>query len=230
MRDRFHDQALVLFAKDPVIGQVKTRLHPFLDQETILELYSNFLRDSIRILFAVEGVDRFIGVYPSHLSNFFSRWREEPPVTLFVQEGKDLGERMRNTFAARFDEGYRKTVIMGADSPSLPARYLEQAFQSEKDLVIGPSTDGGYYLIGMNREMVEVFQGVSWGSNQVLRETLERVTKSGASIGLLPVWYDVDRPENVLFLKTHLDLMEQSGLGDPGATGEFLKGLRFPQI
>lgn len=220
-------RAIVLFARAPVLGQVKTRLHPFLDPESILRLYTCFLNDSIRKISGVKSADPFIGVYPSDSSGYFSRLQEFP-VQVFVQDGKDLGERLSNAFQERFNEGYERVAVIGSDSPSLPIAVIEQALSSEKDFTIGPSVDGGYYLIGMaGRKPVGVFEGVSWGSDKVLAQTLERVGKSGCSLELLPPWYDVDRPEDLKFLKTHLEWIERSGGGVAGATGEFLQGLNI---
>ncbi len=219
-------KAIVLFARDPVAGQVKTRLAPFLSQELILELYTRFLSDSIQKICKLVTAGRFIGVFPSYTSGYFSRKNIEPSLEIFIQEGEDLGERMFHTFQARFDEGYERVVIIGSDSPSLPVAYIEKALDSDKDLTIGPSTDGGYYLIGMYQNPVDVFAGgIDWGSERVLKQTLERVRKAGCSLKLLPPWYDVDRTEDLKFLKTHLELRAQAGLEDNGTTGEFLKGL-----
>jgi rSAM/selenodomain-associated transferase 1 len=221
-------KAIILFARDPVAGEVKTRLAPFLNQELILELYTRFLSDSVEKICKVRAADPFIGVYPADSSGYFSRVSEslEHPPEVFPQEGEDLGEKMFNAFQARFDEGYEHVVIIGSDSPSLPVAYIEKALNSEKDLVIGPSTDGGYYLIGMFRKPVNVFaDGMDWGSEKVLRQTLDRIKNCGSSLELLPPWYDVDRAEDLKFLKTHLEMITQTGLSDIGATGEFLKGL-----
>jgi glycosyltransferase A (GT-A) superfamily protein (DUF2064 family) len=92
-------------------------------------------------------------------------------------------------------------------------------------VVLGPSIDGGYYLIGMARPLTEIFSGVTWGSECVLKETLERVQACGASLELLPVWYDVDRIEELRFLKTHLQALSLSGKSDADSTTEFLKQL-----
>ena len=219
-------KAIVLFARDPVAGKVKTRLSPFLSQDSILELYTRFLSDSIEKICRVKTADPFIGVHPSDSSGYFSRVRGERSLKVFLQEGADLGEKMFNAFQARFDEGYESVVIIGSDSPSLPVAHIETALNSDKDLTIGPSTDGGYYLIGMCRKPVDVFSGgVDWGSEKVLQQTLERVKKCGSSLELLPPWYDVDREEDLKFLKTHLELIAEAGFDDIGATGEFLKGL-----
>jgi hypothetical protein len=113
-------------------------------------------------------------------------------------------------------------VIIGADSPSLPTKYIHQAFASNRDVVLGPSVDGGYYLIGMCGNVVDLFEGVTWGGNTVLEQTRERLEGSGASLELLPTWYDVDRPEDLKFLKTHLELMAAASHGEGKSTREFL--------
>ena len=219
-------KAIILFARDPVAGKVKTRLAPLLSEDLILELYIRFLDDSIEKICKVGDADRFIGVTPSDSSGYFSRMNAERAVTIFMQEGADLGERMLSAFQARFDEGYEHVVIIGSDSPSLPVTYIEKALNSDKDLTIGPSTDGGYYLIGMHQKPVDVFSGgMDWGSEKVLAQTLERVQKRDFSLELLPLWYDVDRADDLKFLKIHLELIAQAGHEDIGTTGEFLKGL-----
>jgi rSAM/selenodomain-associated transferase 1 len=139
-------------------------------------------------------------------------------MTLFSQQGKDLGDKMRQAFIKRFAQGYNNVAIIGSDSPSLPVSYIDQALDSTKDLVLGPSIDGGYYLIAMKSKVSEVFSCVDWGTDKVLRETLQRVQDGGFSFDLLPVWYDVDLPEDLKFLKTHLTLIAQSGLSDGGMT------------
>ena len=220
-------QALILFAKDPVAGQVKTRLSSLLDNSTTLSLYHHFLRDSIERVCSVAEVDRFIGIASDPQTSYFEDVSRSHSVQLFVQEGDNLGERMRRAFEDRFKEGYERVVIIGADSPTLPTAYIEQALQSQKEVVIGPSTDGGYYLIGMLGKVTDVFEGVSWGTDQVLSETLKVLKDQRAEAELLPVWYDVDLPEDLRFLKTHLEWMVHSGLQENKATLEFLNQLHL---
>jgi len=222
-----HRSALILFAKAPQMGQVKTRLHPHLDHETTYNLYRCFLRDSIDKLCAVESADHFIGGYPAEQLGWFDEVAEQRGVTVFPQEGENLGERMRAAFCRRFAEQYEKTVIIGSDSPSLPTGYIEMAFQSGKDIVLGPSIDGGYYLVGMNRRVTEIFDDVTWSSEKVLEETLAQVKKAKATLELLPVWYDVDTVEALRFLKTHLKLQAHCGSNDCQSTREFLASLNL---
>lgn len=220
--------ALILFAKDPVEGQVKTRLSSLLDAPTILSLYRHFLRDSIEKVYSVTEADRFIGIASNPETNYFDDVSRNHPVKLFVQEGGNLGERMRRAFEDRFKEGYERVVIVGADSPTLPITYIEQALQSEKDVVIGPSTDGGYYLIGMQGKVTGIFEGIPWGSDRVLSETLNILKGQQAEAELLPVWYDIDLPEDLRFLKTHLEWMDHAGLlKECQATLQFLNRLHL---
>ena len=224
---RKHAYALILFARDPVMGRVKTRLSSHLDERTILNLYKSFLDDSLEMISKVTKVDHFCGVYPASVSGYFDTVASSRDVIIFPQEGVDLGERMMSAMAKRFEEGYEKVVIIGADSPSLPVSYIERAFASEKDLIIGPSTDSGYYLIGANGHVHDVFTGVPWGTEKVLPETLARVKRIGATLEALPVWYDVDRYEDLLFLKAHLDLLDACGMTASLASARFFKQWEF---
>jgi len=224
--DKNKDNAVILFARDPILGQVKTRLSPTLDDETILKLYTCFVEDSLEKIRQVDNVKCFVGISPDNHSGFFEGI-ESLGMNLFTQQGKDLGDKMRQAFVDRFAEGYKKVVIIGSDSPSLPVSYINKALASEKDLVLGPSTDGGYYLIAMSGKVSEVFSGVAWGTKHVLDETLKKLKGARASLELLPIWYDVDSPDDLKFLNTHLKLIAHSGLCVGGKTKIFLDEISF---
>jgi len=224
--DKNKDNAVILFARDPILGQVKTRLSPSLDDETILKLYTCFVEDSLEKIRQVDNAKCFVGISPDNHSGFFEGI-ESLGMNLFTQQGKDLGDKMRQAFVDRFAEGYKKVVIIGSDSPSLPVSYINKALASEKDLVLGPSTDGGYYLIAMSGKVSEVFSGVAWGTKHVLDETLKKIKGERASLELLPIWYDVDSPDDLKFLNTHLKLIAHSGLYVGGKTKIFLDEISF---
>ena len=224
--DKNKDNAVILFARDPILGQVKTRLSPSLDDETILKLYTCFVEDSLEKIRQVDNAKCFVGISPDNHSGFFEGI-ESLGMNLFTQQGKDLGDKMRQAFVDRFAEGYKKVVIIGSDSPSLPVSYINKALASEKDLVLGPSTDGGYYLIAMSGKVSEVFSGVAWGTKHVLDETLKKLKGARASLELLPIWYDVDSPDDLKFLNTHLKLNAHSGLCVGGKTKIFLDEISF---
>jgi uncharacterized protein len=203
-------RAIILFAKDPVRGRVKTRLASLLDEETTLKLYLHFLTVGLSLLESVQGADRFVAVAPPLTSGYFQSNSRLEAFTIFTQEGDDLGQRMRNAFAQCFEDGYERVVIVGADSPSLPVEYVQRALDSDKTLTLGPAVDGGYYLIGMGPGQVEIFENVHWGTGSVLADTGANAHREGIDVELLPVWYDVDRPEDLRFLKTHMELSRDS--------------------
>lgn len=134
------------------------------------------------------------------------------------QLGAGLGERLiaATTWAA--EHGYTKILLVGSDSPTLPIAYLSEALArlDTQDIVIGPSVDGGYYLIGFSAAKVDitvphVFEDIAWSTPTVFQETLERVRAVNATLGLLPPWYDVDTTEDLTFLHTHLSAMRLAG-------------------
>ena len=224
--EKNNDNAVILFARDPVLGQVKTRLSSSFDDGTILGLYICFIEDSLEKIRRVDNADCFVGVLPENHSGFFNG-TVCSGMKVFAQQGNDLGEKMHSAFSDRFKEGYDKVLIIGSDSPSLPGSYIGKAFASEKDLILGPSADGGYYLIAMTGKVFEVFAGVPWGTEKVLEETLKKVKDANISLELLPVWYDVDLPEDLKFLRTHLALIVLSGLDEGGNTKKFIDELSF---
>ena len=135
---------------------------------------------------------------------------------------------MQALFAASFDEGATETVLVGTDSPSMPVHLIDEALQrlQTHDIVIGPSTDGGYYLLGLSAPVPELFHGIDWGSGNVLTQTL--VAAAAHSVSLLPVWYDVDLPEEAAFLRAHLHALRQAGEEVGQHSLAALEGLTLP--
>jgi rSAM/selenodomain-associated transferase 1 len=195
-------RCLVMFTKFPERGQVKSRLAKDLGEDRAAELYRCFIEDLLARL--SRGPYRFqMAFYPADkeheikgmLGNEFS---------YIPQAGENLGERMKNAFIRCFSEGSQSVVVIGSDSPDLPAWIIEEAFFSmdDHDAVIGPSVDGGYYLIGFRRETFnpDVFARPTWGMENVFRQTMTILQETGALVYLLPVWQDIDRPEDIAVL------------------------------
>ena len=117
------------------------------------------------------------------------------------QKGEDIGERMQNAFTDAFANDVDQALLLGSDFPDLDAGILDQAFHalSNNDMTLGPSVDGGYYLIGFNRNtfLKDVFAGIPWGTGQVLGETLKKVEHAGLKVHLLPEWQDIDTYEDL---------------------------------
>jgi rSAM/selenodomain-associated transferase 1 len=199
-----HANALVVMAKAPLPGTVKTRLVPPLSHEEAAELYQALLLDLLESLGSFKLADPFVAFTPAETASLFNEITP-PGFVCFPQRGEDLGARMNNVFLDLFTQGYENLVIIGSDLPALPSCFLEEAFvmlgRSEKEVVLGPSRDGGYYLIGMGRSIPEIFKGIPWGEENVLATTLQKISSLGLKAYLLPTWFDIDTPEDL----RHLD-------------------------
>lgn len=214
------ERALMIFARLPQPGKVKTRLSPVLSPEECATLYGCMVDDLLERLSLLHT--RRVLFYDDEAGArewFEERW---PDLELRPQRGDDLGERMERAFGELFDEGCRRVVIVGSDSPDLPISFIEEAFsllEEGADAVFGPSDDGGYYLLGLREQRRELFCGIPWSSRETLARSLERGKEVGLEVRLLPEWYDVDTPDD----------LTRPGLLDPrnGAprTREFLARL-----
>lgn len=206
-RSRIGVSALVVMAKAPLPGMVKTRLVPPLSPEEAAELYRCLLLDMLENLKWFDCADLFLAFAPADRVAVFEKIAP-PAFTLVPQRGENLGARMRHVFEDLFTRGYRNVVLIGSDLPVFPLRWLTDAFARlsdlERSVVLGPNRDGGYYLIGMSRLINEIFHGIPWSSDQVLAMTLQRLNESGAQAHLLPRWFDIDNPEDLRDLGTHL--------------------------
>lgn len=187
--------ALLVFAKPPTPGRVKTRLTPPLSHAEAAELYSCMLKDTLAKAKSLPGAERFV-LYADEEGAVEYFRGIAPDVELFPQEGGTLGDRMERAFARAFARGFRRVVIIGSDSPDLPPGIVESAFallcKENVDVVFGPSEDGGYYLLAMKRLHGELFRGIPWSSGSVLEDSLARCAAAGLKVELLPVWYDLD--------------------------------------
>jgi rSAM/selenodomain-associated transferase 1 len=192
---------LGIFAKTPVPGEVKTRLTPPLSAEDACRLYEAFLTDLFRRLARIKSTRVTVFHAGSSLDALTSLVPEK--WGLVPQKGGDLGQRLVSAFDSLLQEGGR-AVIIGSDSPDLPIQYIRRAFQrlKHKDVVLGPATDGGYYLVGLRALAPAVFQGVSWGTETALAETVDNVRNAGLSLHVLPMWYDVDTEPSLRLLET----------------------------
>lgn len=204
---------LILFAKAPEPGRVKSRLVPFLSAEAAAQLQRAFFLDTLQLTDSLP-LRRAVACFPDADHPFFVRCGKERPLLLFNQEGTDLGERMKSAFEWGFSQGFEKVVLLGSDAPTLPPAFIKEAVDrlESSPLVFGPSVDGGYYLIGGRPPVPAVFDGIAWGTHTVLSATLEKITRRKVRGHLLPFWYDIDRPEDLAFLRGHLALLEAEGI------------------
>jgi rSAM/selenodomain-associated transferase 1 len=182
---------LGLFAKHWEPGKVKTRLAASIGDNVAAEIHRVFLETLL---------DRFASVAGRRLLAFAPLDAEPAFVSLqgdtwelAGQSSGDLGRRMRVFFESALEEAER-VVLIGSDSPDLPAERLEEAFASlaTHDVVLGPAVDGGYYLIGVARRVPPIFQGIAWSTSDVWPQTVSRLKVEGVDWHELPKWYDVD--------------------------------------
>lgn len=189
-----HDCCLLVFVKYPQKGKVKLRLSADLDETIVQELYRCFVHDTLVTAQKIKAQLR-ICFLPAHEKEKFKEWLGQNLV--FVpQKGTDLGERMKQSLTEACWEGFQRVVLIGSDSPDLPVTFLEHAFQElqNHDIVLGPSSDGGYYLIGFQGSSFEplVFDDVQWGTGSVLTKTLQNIHDTKKDYILLPQWSDID--------------------------------------
>jgi rSAM/selenodomain-associated transferase 2/rSAM/selenodomain-associated transferase 1 len=185
---------LVLFLKYPQKGTIKTRLANRIGDSLTLQLYECFIRDMLDKLISLP-YDLHIFVAPANKVTAMCQWlgRNLP---VHAQAGRDLGERMKQSFDKMFQMGYESCVLMGSDFPDLPGSVLTDAFEGLKtvEAVIAPAADGGYYLIGFQRHHFceSVFKNVTWSTDRVFQQTMEIFKQKKIRIKILRKWWDVD--------------------------------------
>lgn len=191
---------LVVVAKTPQPGEVKTRLLTKLTPAEATDLYSCFIRDRIREISRLQGVDLAIAFTPAASKPYFARFLSNG-FQLFAQQGKDLGERLHNIFVRKLSQGYQAVTIIDSDTPDLPRTLVAQAFEwlaSESvDAVFGPCVDGGYYLVGLRQAQVELFSDIPWSTARVLPLSLQKAAALGLRTRLLPQWNDLDTVDDL---------------------------------
>ncbi|MDX2130213.1 MAG: TIGR04282 family arsenosugar biosynthesis glycosyltransferase [Chloroherpetonaceae bacterium] len=211
--------AILIFFKEPIAGKVKTRLQPQLSAEQSAELAHLFLKETLletkNALLTLErlGITTDVLVFGDSTPNtdfHFSLLDFLYPFrTLLLQQVKGgLGERMSHAFHHAFELGYREAAIFGTDSPDLPLQTRVQSILSlrkgEAEIAIGPTEDGGYYTLAMNRFHPSLFEGITYSSHSTFEETLAKAQSLKTTLTLLPMWYDIDAFEDLLRLKINV--------------------------
>ena len=198
--------AVAIFAKAPTPGAVKTRLCPPLTARQAATLGRCFLRDKIAQVRGLTGTTPVMAYAPASERNVFERLA--PDFALRPQHGRDLGERMRSALSALLHSGHRAAVAIGTDTPTLPTAWLQRAVDlaasGDVDVVLGPSEDGGYYLVGVRGDCPTLFDDVPWSTPAVLDVTLRRAGEVQLRTVLLPTWFDVDTPDDLARLRAAL--------------------------
>jgi hypothetical protein len=196
---------LIVVAKRPAPGRTKTRLTPPLSPQQAADLYECFLRDTLDLMRRVPDVRHAIAYLPIEARDYFAQLA--PDFDLIPQTGADLGARLDHALTHYLDQGYARAAIMNSDGPTLPIENLQQAFvalSDHLDVVLGPSDDGGYYLIGLKQPAPRLLREVRMSTPTVLADTLALAQEERLRVSLLPTWYDVDDVVSLQQLRTEL--------------------------
>ena len=193
---------LIVFAKTPVRGSVKTRMRPFLSDEDCLRLHTLLLRLWMGRLrhWDLGQVHKAVFLTPSARAQPDLKLDTPEDVAVETQQGEGLGERLSDALKQKWNEGFRKLVFIGTDSPVLGIEDLQAAFQAldQSEVVLGPATDGGYYLIGFSTLLPALFSGISWGTSEVFRETVQQLETNSIRWQCLRESFDLDTYEDLV--------------------------------
>ncbi len=213
--------AVMIMAKAPQAGAVKTRLCPPLSPQTAAELYHAFLLDKIAQVRQLTQAQPTIAYTPEDSRPWFAALA--PDCLLIPQQGAELGERLIRCFGQCFAAGYTGVLAIDSDTPHLPVASLQQAVAllalPQTDIVLGPTEDGGYYLIGLRAVYRELFEHMPWSTAAVVPETLRRAEALGLKVAWLPAWFDIDTAEELQRLRA---MLAQSNLPEGQHTRQFL--------
>ena len=199
--------ALAVMAKAPIPGEVKTRLTPPLTQEQATEFYRALLLDQLDHLAALDSADLYVAFSPSNAGPLIESLLPAGYGS-FPQYDGDLGSRMGGVFAELWRRGHGSSIVIGSDLPPVPLGTLHEGFQylsTGRQVVLGPSRDGGYYLIGMNHPSPELFSNMTWSHERVLTETKAKLARLGLDFRLLAEWFDIDTSKDMEHLQTIVD-------------------------
>ena len=184
---------VIVFVRNPELGKVKTRLAKTIGDKDALKIYTLLLQHTESVLHKVSS-DKVV-YYSEEIQNK-DLW-DDAVYQKKLQKGADLGERMQNAFEDAFKDSYEKVVIVGSDLFDLKPTHIENAFTAleNHDVVLGPSLDGGYYLLGMKKMHPAVFKNKQWGTDSVLESTLKNLNQQ--NVKLLEALNDIDTFEDL---------------------------------
>ena len=201
MRDqttKYPDCAILVFSKAPVVGQVNTRLVPYITAEQAACLHEELTRDRLRMCTTAHLCDVQLWCSPDTSHPFFSDCSQRYGVRLQTQTGNNLGERISAALQTMLDR-YKKIIIIGTDAPALDIDTIDAVVDQleHSDIVLVPAEDGGYVLLGASKHHQDLLVDVQWGTQSVLASTVRNIERLGLSYSLLGECWDVDRPEDL---------------------------------
>ncbi|MGY6523015.1 MAG: TIGR04282 family arsenosugar biosynthesis glycosyltransferase [Mongoliitalea sp.] len=188
-------RAIIIFQKALVMGEVKTRIAETLGAAEALHIYAELRAHTHEIVNSLKQTETFI--FQNKLEGTGEAIRFSSP-RVFLQQGNDLGEKMKHAFLEVFAQGFDQVLIIGTDCLDLNTSHLEKAFDllSQHDSVIGPAMDGGYYLLGLRKMVPELFHNIPWSTSEVFAKTCEILAFNGLSFACLEQLSDIDTAED----------------------------------
>jgi rSAM/selenodomain-associated transferase 1 len=210
--------ALAIMARAPLPGHVKTRLQPGLNPAESATLAMAFFQDAVDLVSSFDAYHPFLAYTPSSQRALFKQIVPES-FGLLPQAEADLGQRMHYVFVALSNKGHSPVVLIGSDIPTLQPSIISHAFDclSKNDVCLGPSRDGGYYLIGLRAPRVALFQDIPWSTRRVFEVTISKIQEASLSYALLDTCCDVDTVDDLLCLRDEILALEKT------------QGARIPQ-
>jgi uncharacterized protein len=194
----YPDTVILVFAKAPIEGEVNTRLIDDIGVRAATRLQHDLINHRLTALRDAQLCDVWLMCAPDSQHEKFLLYKKRYPVTLFSQSGEHLGDRMANGISEALEQ-YDYCVVIGTDAPALDIDMIKQAIdvlRAGSEVVIVPAEDGGYVLIAMQQECADLFEGICWGSVDVMQQTRERLIARGLSYRELGVCWDIDRVED----------------------------------
>jgi len=195
---KYPDSVILIFSKAPVVGQVNTRLVPYITAEQAANLHEELAHDRLKMCTSADLCDVQLWCSPDTEHQFFSDCRQRYGVQLHSQSGNDLGERISGALKVLLGQ-YKKIIIIGTDAPALEIDSIDSSINEleHSDIVLVPAEDGGYVLIGASKHHQDLLIDVPWGSESVLANTVRNIKRLGLEYSLLGKCWDVDRPEDL---------------------------------
>jgi len=200
---------IIVFAKEPLPGTVKTRLAPPLNDIEAAGFAGALIRDTINMVDSLKGpIKKELHCHPPGAIAYFERvsgpgWIVKP------QKGKGLGERLSNAFDDLLNKNGPPAVIIGTDSPGLPASFIDASIKAlkEYDIVLGPASDGGFYLVGAKRYYPELLEKINWSTSSAFSDIIRNINSLKLTFHALPEWSDIDNIDDLLvFIKKMKDI------------------------
>ena len=202
---QYPDTRIIVFAKTPVAGKVKTRLIPALGHQGAKQLHCRMIEHTLDTVTKSHLAPVELHCTADISDDYIYQLSKRYNIPLKCQQGNDLGERMSNALNQSLNDSSH-AILIGTDCPPISSAYIRQAIevlQSGNDVVIGPAEDGGYVLIGIKSNQPEIFTHIDWGTDKVLQQSRNRIHRQGLNYRELDILWDIDTPDDLIYLTNH---------------------------